>query len=98
VAAGSHGTDNAVVSLQRRGGWHGRRRAVPDIVTPTPHEEKIAEIARRRRRYLAIMLPCLALVVFGFWVPAPVPVRVVALIVASVMPPIAAIVGNARMR
>jgi Protein of unknown function (DUF3099) len=71
---------------------------VPDIVTPTPHEEKIAEIARRRRRYLAIMLPCLVLVVFGFWVPAPVPVRVGALLVASVMPPIAAIVGNARLR
>ena len=75
-----------------------RRRGVHDIVTPTPHEEKIDAIARRRRRYLAIMLPCLALVIFGFWVPAPVPLRVGALLVASVLPPIAAIVGNARLR
>jgi hypothetical protein len=44
------------------------------------------------------MLPCLALVVFGFWVPAPVPLRVCALLVAAVLPPLAAIVGNARLR
>jgi hypothetical protein len=48
---------------------------VYDIVTPTPHEQMVDEIAARRRRYFAIMLPCLALVIFGFWVPAPVPVR-----------------------
>lgn len=69
-----------------------------DIVTRTPHEQQIDEIAVRRRRYLAIMLPCLALVVFGFWVPAPVPLRVGALVVAAVLAPLAAIVGNARLR
>ena len=37
---------------------------------------------------------CLALVVFGFFVPAPVPVRLVALAVAAVLPPIAAITAN----
>jgi hypothetical protein len=71
---------------------------VHDIVTPTPHEQQMDEIAVRRRRYLALMLPCLALVVFGFWVPAPVALRVSALLVASVLAPLAAIVGNARLR
>jgi hypothetical protein len=31
---------------------------------------------------------------FGFFVPAPTPVRVVALVVAAVLPPIAAIAAN----
>ena len=35
-------------------------------------------------------------VVFGFFVPAPVPFRVAALAVASLLPPAAAIVANAR--
>ena len=94
MAAGSHGRDNGGVRPGRR----GRRHPVHDIVTPTPHEQRIDEVAARRRRYFALMLPCLALVVFGFWVPAPVPLRVGALLVASVLPPIAAIVGNARLR
>lgn len=68
-----------------------------DIVTPTPHEQRLAELAARRRRYFAVMLPCLALVVFGFWVPAPVPVRVTALAVAAMMPPVAVIIGNPRL-
>jgi hypothetical protein len=41
-----------------------------------------------------VMVPCLVLVVFGFFVPAPVPVRVVALAVAAVLPPVAAILAN----
>ena len=92
MAAGSRGTDNVRVKGRKR----DRRHPVHDIVTPTPHEQKLDEIAARRRRYFAIMLPCLALVIFGFWVPAPLPLRVGALVIASVMPPIAVIVGNAK--
>ena len=73
-----------------------RRRSsdVYDVVTPTERERRIDEIATRRRRYFAIMIPCLVLVVFGFFVPAPIPVRVAALAIAAVLSPIAAIVGN----
>jgi hypothetical protein len=42
-----------------------------------------------------VIVPCLALVAFGFFVPAPVPVRVVVLVVAAVLAPVAAIVANA---
>jgi hypothetical protein len=67
---------------------------VPDIVTPTEREERERTISARRRRYFRIMVPCIALVLFGFFVPAPVPMRVIALAVASLLPPVAAIVGN----
>jgi hypothetical protein len=70
------------------------QRPVYDIVTPTEHEALEADIRARRRRYFRVMGPCLALVVFGFLVPAPQPVRVAALVVAAVLPPIAAMVGN----
>ena len=69
-----------------------------DIVTRTEGEQQADDLARRRRRYLSIMVPCLLLVVFGFYAPAPTPLRVAALLVAAVLPPIAAIVGNARTR
>ncbi|HVV30058.1 MAG TPA: DUF3099 domain-containing protein [Mycobacteriales bacterium] len=72
-----------------------RRKAVVDVVTPTPREARLADLARRRRRYLLVIVPCLALVAFGFFVPAPVPVRVVVLVVAAVLAPVAAIVANA---
>ncbi|HEV7825227.1 MAG TPA: DUF3099 domain-containing protein [Mycobacteriales bacterium] len=74
--------------------WRRARHDAYDIVTPTERERRNAEIDKRRRRYFAIMLPCLALVSFGFFVPAPTPVRVVALAIAAVLPPIAAIVAN----
>ena len=67
---------------------------MPDIVTPTGRERRDQSVRGRRRRYLMVIAPCLALVLFGFFVPAPVPVRVVALIVACVLLPVAAIVGN----
>ena len=63
-------------------------------MTPTEHEALEADIRTRRRRYFRVMLPCLALVLFGFLVPAPQPLRVAALVVAMVLPPIAAMVGN----
>jgi hypothetical protein len=77
----------------------GRRRHQDpsfDIVTPTDRERRDDEIATRRRRYFAIMIPCLVLVLFGFFVPAPTPLRVVALAVAAGLPPVAAIVGSGR--
>lgn len=73
-----------------------RRAEGFDIVTRTESEQRDDDIARRRRSYLSIMVLCLVLVVFGFCAPAPTPLRVAALVVAAVLPPIAAIVGNAR--
>lgn len=70
------------------------RPRVHDIVTRTPDEARRAELAGRRRRYFSLMVPCVLLVLFGFFVPAPVPVRVTALAIAAVLPPIAAIRGN----
>jgi hypothetical protein len=74
--------------------WGRAKPAVYDIVTPTERERRDADLARRRRRYFAIMVPCLALVCFGFFVPAPTPFRVVALGIAAVLPPIAAMAAN----
>lgn len=67
-----------------------------DIVTPTENERRDADIARRRRLYFRIMIPCLALVLFGFFVPVGVPLRVGALALAAALPPLAAIAGNVR--
>ncbi|HEX6936201.1 MAG TPA: DUF3099 domain-containing protein [Actinomycetes bacterium] len=77
-------------------GWRRRRDVTYDVVTPTERERRDDDIATRRKRYFAIMIPCLVLVAFGFFVPAPTPARVAALAVAAVLPPVAAIVGNAR--
>lgn len=82
----------------RRAGVDGRGRddQVFDIVTPTERERLDRLVAWQRRRYLAVIVPCLVLVLFGFFVPAPTPLRLVALIVAAVLLPVAVIVGNAR--
>jgi hypothetical protein len=76
--------------------WRRHRGVSYDIVSRTERERRDDELATRRKRYFAIMIPCLALVGFGFFVPAPTPARLVALGIAAVLPPIAAIVGNAR--
>jgi hypothetical protein len=73
------------------------RRGEPptyDVVTPTPDQARLEEIGRRQRRYFRIMVPCILLVAFGFFVPAPTPFRLVALAIAAFMPPVAAIVAN----
>jgi hypothetical protein len=73
------------------------RRGEPptyDVVTPTPDQARLEQIARRQRRYYRVMVPCILLVAFGFFVPAPTPIRLAALAIAAFMPPIAAIVGN----
>ncbi len=67
-----------------------------DVHTPTEREALLASIAVRRRRYFAVMIPCLVLMAFGFFVPAPIPVRLTALAIAACMPPIAAMLGNTR--
>lgn len=83
---------------------HPSRRRRPaqdvtyDVTTPTPEQARRADLARRRRRYGVLMGLCLTLVVFGFFVPAPVPVRLVVLAVAAVLPPMAAIAGNGGPR
>lgn len=65
-----------------------------DVLKATPVESRREMLAGRRRRYFGLMVPCVLLVLFGFFVPAPVPVRVACLAVAAVLPPIAAIRGN----
>ena len=81
------------------GSWDAHPRRAPvqpfDIVTPSERERLERRLSRRRRRYFAVIVPCLILVAFGFFVPAPTPARLIALAVAAWMPPIAAIVGNA---
>lgn len=78
--------------------WHRHRHRDEafDIVTPSERERIDRLVAWQRRRYLALIIPCLLLVLFGFFVPAPTPVRIVALALAALLLPLAAIVGNAR--
>ncbi len=66
------------------------------MVTPTPREARLEDIERRRRRYLWLIGPALALTAFGFFVPAPTAVRLGALIVAATLAPVAGIVANNR--
>ncbi|MGN6302583.1 MAG: DUF3099 domain-containing protein [Angustibacter sp.] len=73
-----------------------RRPPRYDIMTPTEREALDADIARRRRRYFLLWVPCIVLVVFGFFVPAPTPLRIAALVVAAPLLPAAAFVGNRR--
>ena len=75
-----------------------RRRQPPpyDIVHRTEREVRDDELRHRRRRYLALWVPCMLLVLFGFLVPAPVPWRIAALAVAAPMLPLAAILGSGR--
>ena len=65
-----------------------------DVVTPTPTETARIDLRRRQRCYALVMGSCVALMLLGFLVPVPVPVRLVALAVAAVLAPLAAIAGN----
>lgn len=68
---------------------------VYDILTPTDREARFRDIEARQRRYLRVMIPCIVLVLFGFFCfPAPTEWRLAAIAVGSFMPPIAAMVGN----
>lgn len=64
------------------------------MVTRTEREARNDAINARQRRYMRVMVPCFLLMLFGFFVPAPIPVRLVVIAIASCLPPIAAIVGN----
>lgn len=69
---------------------------VYDVLTPTAREARDRDIALRQRRYLLVMIPCVVLVLFGFFCTfAPTEWRLAALAVGTFMPPIAAMVGNA---
>jgi hypothetical protein len=68
---------------------------VYDVLTPTAREARDRDIAARQRRYLMVMIPCLVLVIFGFFCTfAPTEWRLAALAVGTFMPPIAAMVAN----
>ncbi len=75
-----------------------REEDVPDIVTPTERERRERLVAWQRRRYFIVIVPCLLLVLFGFFVPAPTSLRILALVVAGFLLPVAVIVGNSRWR
>jgi hypothetical protein len=75
-----------------------RRDRVPDIRTLTDEERRDADIDRRRKRYLTIMLPYLVLVILGFFVLPSTTARIVVLLIALVLPPVAAIIANAGRR
>ncbi len=75
-----------------------RHEQVRDISSPQVPRRLDDSIRSRRRRYFWLMGPCLVLTVFGFFVPAPVPLRISALAVAAVIPPVAAVVANAGRR
>ncbi|GAB3600040.1 hypothetical protein GCM10027446_32890 [Angustibacter peucedani] len=78
----------------------GRRPRPPryDVVTPTEREARDAAIARGQRRYFLLWVPCVLLVVFGFFVPAPTPWRIAALVLAAPLLPLAALLGTPRLR
>lgn len=63
---------------------------VPSDVTPA--EEQAIE--RRERRYLWVMIPCIVLLLVGFFVPMPTPMRVLVLAVAAGLPLVGVFVGN----
>lgn len=79
----------------------GSRDDDPRLPTPdaesgaeqvTPEQE--AEIESRERRYLWVMIPCIVLLVIGFFAPLPTPVRVGVLALAAGMPLVGVLVGN----
>lgn len=67
-----------------------------DVVTPTARQSHLEGIARRQRRYIRFMTPAMGFTAFGFFVPAPIPIRLAALFVAVALGLTAAILGNLR--
>lgn len=85
------------------GRWRGPRgrsgrRVVHDIVTPTDRERAAADVARRQRRYLTVMLPCVALVVLALLAPLPAGLRLALLVGAALLGPMAVLAANDRRR
>ena len=80
-------------------GWRRHRGVSYDIVTPTERERRDDEVATRRKRYFAIMIPLSFARRLRVLRARPnTSARVAALALAAVLPPIAAIVGNAKPR
>lgn len=75
-----------------------RGHRVQDVRTLTDRERRDEDIDRRRRLYLRVMIPYLVLVVLGFFVLPGRTAKIVVLLVAIVMPPVAAILANAGRR
>jgi hypothetical protein len=71
---------------------------VPDVRTLTERERRDEAIDRRRRIYLMIMLPWAVLVILGFFVLPWTGARIAVLLVALVIPPIAAMIANTGRR
>lgn len=63
---------------------------VPSEVTAAEEQE----IERRERRYLWVMIPCIVLLLVGFFVPMPTPLRVLVLAIAAGLPLVGVFVGN----
>lgn len=75
-----------------------KRPRVQDVRTLTDQERRNEDIDRRRRLYLRVMVPYLVFVVLGFFVLPGRTAKIVVLLVAIAMPPVAAILANAGRR
>lgn len=67
-----------------------------DVVTPTERQARLEGIARRQRLYFRWMVPAISLVAFGFFIPAPIPLRLAALVIATGLGAVAVVLGNTR--
>lgn len=77
-----------------------RRRREPkkvfDVMTPTERQAHLERVAERQRNYFRFMVPSLCATAFGFFVPAPTLLRLVALFVAVALGATAVVLGNFR--
>lgn len=69
---------------------------VPDVVTPTARQARLERIAERQRNYFRFMVPSIGCTAFGFFVPAPIPIRLAALLLAVALGLTAVVLGNSR--
>ncbi len=65
-------------------------------MTPTERQARLDAILKRQRAYFRFMVPSICFTAFGFFVPAPVPLRLAALVVAVGLGLTAVLLGNAR--
>lgn len=72
------------------------RPPVPDVMTPTERQAHLERVAERQRLYFRYAIPALGCTAFGFFVPAPTPIRLAALVLATMLGFIAVLLGNAR--
>jgi hypothetical protein len=65
-------------------------------MTPSERQAHLERVAERQRQYFRYAVPALGCTAFGFFIPAPVPVRLTALVLAIGLGFIAVLLGNAR--